>query len=84
MLRTIASGVIGFARFWYRFIVGDDWTIAVAVIVGLALTALLTDHRVTSWWLVPVIVIVSVASSLVRKSRTRARVRGATRGWGRS
>jgi hypothetical protein len=33
----------GFARFWYDFIVGDDWKIAAAVVavmlVGLAATA---------------------------------------------
>lgn len=30
--------VRGFARFWYDFIVGDDWKIAVAVVAAVALT----------------------------------------------
>jgi hypothetical protein len=28
-----------FGRFWYDFIVGDDWKIAVAVVVALAVVA---------------------------------------------
>ena len=30
--------VRGFAGFWYDFLVGDDWKIAVCVVVALALT----------------------------------------------
>jgi hypothetical protein len=30
-----------FGRFWYDFIIGDDWKIAAAVVVALGLTALL-------------------------------------------
>ena len=33
--------IIAFAAFWIDFIVGDDWRIAVAVVVGLAVTAVL-------------------------------------------
>ncbi len=44
----------GFLRFWYDFVVGDDWTIAVGVVVALALTAVLAHHGMRSvWWLVP-------------------------------
>ena len=31
----------GFARFWWDFVVGDDWRIAAGVVVVLALGALL-------------------------------------------
>ncbi|MGH3727138.1 MAG: hypothetical protein ACRDTU_00105 [Micromonosporaceae bacterium] len=30
-----------FGRFWYDFIIGDDWKIAAAVVTALALTAIL-------------------------------------------
>jgi hypothetical protein len=33
--------VKGFARFWYDFIVGDDWKIAAAVVVALLGSALM-------------------------------------------
>jgi hypothetical protein len=31
--------VRGFGQFWYDFIVGDDWKIAAAVVVSLAMAA---------------------------------------------
>ncbi len=55
-----------FAHFWYDFIIGDDWTIAAAVVVALAVTALLVHAGVTAWWLLPLAVIVFLASSLWR------------------
>lgn len=30
--------LVAFGRFWYEFIVGDDWKIAVAVVTALAVT----------------------------------------------
>jgi len=68
-VRLIWSWVAAFGRFWYRFIVGDDWTVAVAVGAGLAMTALLNSQRVPAWWLVPVIVVAMVGVSLRRASR---------------
>lgn len=41
MMRVL-SWLVGFGRFWYHFIIGDDWTVAAALAVGLALTALLS------------------------------------------
>jgi len=37
--------VKAFFAFWYDFLIGDDWGIAVGVVVALALTALVA-HRV--------------------------------------
>jgi hypothetical protein len=34
--------VKAFGRFWYEFIVGDDWKIAVSVVVALAVLAVAT------------------------------------------
>jgi hypothetical protein len=56
----------GFARFWYDFIIGDDWTVAVGVVIGLALTALLADLGVAAWWLLPLAVVALLAISLWR------------------
>lgn len=63
---------VSFVKFWYGFIIGDDWTMAAAVAVGLAVTALLHAKGVGIWWLVPLIVIVVVGFDLERASR-RAR-----------
>jgi hypothetical protein len=48
--------VVAFGRFWYDFVVGDDWTIAVGVIVAVALTALAAHHGWTAWPILPVAV----------------------------
>lgn len=67
--RPPLSWVIGFVKFWYGFIVGDDWTLAVAVAAGLAVTALLHAKGIGIWWLVPLMVIVIVGLDLERASR---------------
>jgi len=59
-----------FLRFWYNFIVGDDWTVAAGVILTLAATAVLAHAHVPAWWLLPVAVVVILAQSLIRTART--------------
>jgi len=58
-----------FLLFWYDFIVGDDWTIAVGVVGGLALTGVLARRGVDAWWLMPLAVTVLLAVSLWREVR---------------
>jgi hypothetical protein len=61
--------VAQFFRFWYDFIVGDDWSVAAGVVVTLAITALLAHRGVNSWWLMPAGVVVVLAMSLWRVSQ---------------
>jgi hypothetical protein len=61
--------IIGFGRFWYHFIIGDDWTVAVAVAVALVVTAALVAAHVNAWWLMPVVVVAMLGISLRRASR---------------
>lgn len=70
--RPPVSWLAGFVKFWYGFIIGDDWTMAAAVAAGLAITALLHAKGAGIWWLVPLIVIAVVGFDLERASR-RAR-----------
>ena len=65
----LLSWLIGFGRFWYGFIIGDDWTVAAAILAGLIVTAILNSRGVAAWWLVPVIVVVMVGVSLRRASQ---------------
>ncbi len=37
--------VRGFGRFWYDFIVGDDWKIAAGVVAALGITAVLVANE---------------------------------------
>jgi len=70
-MQHMASWAVAFARFWYHFIIGDDWTVAAAVISGLAVTALLNARGVPAWWLVPLVVIVVVSLRLQRAQPSR-------------
>ncbi len=58
-----------FARFWYDFIVGDDWRVAVGVGAGIALTAALVSAGLPAWWLMPVAVVATLFASLWRAAR---------------
>ena len=42
-----------FGGFWYDFIVGDDWRVAVAVVAALAITSGLSSTAVPAWWVLP-------------------------------
>jgi hypothetical protein len=55
-----------FGRFWWNFIVGDDWRVAAGVAVALGLTSLLTHEGVNAWWLLPAAVGFLLAQSLRR------------------
>jgi hypothetical protein len=61
--------VRAFGRFWWDFIVGDDWVVAAAVGLGLVLTGILTGLGVDAWWLLPVVVALALAGSLRRATR---------------
>lgn len=71
-MQRIWSWVVAFGRFWYGYIFGDDWTVAVAVFIGLALAAVLNANHVVAWWLIPVIVFIMLGISL-RRARPRRR-----------
>lgn len=56
-----------FGVFWYDFVVGDDWRVAVGVVVALAVTYVLsTATSVPSWWVLPVAVAILLTLSLRR------------------
>jgi len=62
--------IVGFFRFWYDFIVGDDWTVAAAVVAALIVTALLSAAHIASWWLLPIVVIAILGFSLWHVARS--------------
>ena len=61
--------ISAFFAFWYDFIIGDDWTVAAGVVIGLIVTGLLVLAGVTVWWLMPIIVLVLLWASLQRAAR---------------
>jgi hypothetical protein len=58
------SRIAAFGRFWWDFVVGDDWVAAAGVIAGLALTAALA-----AWWLLPIVVALVLTTSVLRAAR---------------
>ncbi|HEY0811997.1 MAG TPA: hypothetical protein VGE11_01850 [Pseudonocardia sp.] len=59
--------------FWYDFIVGDDWRVAVGVIVGLVATYGVSTTAVPAWWVLPAAVVLLLPLSLWRVARGRAK-----------
>ena len=58
------SRIAAFGRFWWDFVVGDDWVAAAGVIAGLALTAALA-----AWWVLPIAVAIVLTMSVRRAAR---------------
>ncbi len=64
------SRLKAFGLFWYDFVVGDDWRIAVGLVAALGLTAVLVSLSIAAWWLLPVAVIALLAESVLRAARS--------------
>ncbi|MDT5327855.1 MAG: hypothetical protein QOF25_5007 [Mycobacterium sp.] len=58
-----------FLRFWYDFVVGDDWRVAVAVVVALALTYAVSTTSFPAWAVLPAAVAIILPVSLWRAVR---------------
>ena len=65
--------ITGFVMFWYDFVVGDDWTVAVGVVVALAVAALLARAAIPAWWLLPLAVAALLGASVWRVARVPRR-----------
>jgi hypothetical protein len=59
------SRLAAFGRFWWDFVVGDDWVAAAGIVGGLALTAVLA-----AWWVLPFVVALVLAVTLQRAIRS--------------
>jgi hypothetical protein len=55
--------------FWWDFVVGDDWRIAVGVALALGATAALAATGAAAWWLLPIAVALLLYRSLRRAAR---------------
>jgi hypothetical protein len=67
----VVRRIRAFGAFWYDFVVGDDWVVAVGVVIGLALTYGLSRTAVPAWWLLPVVLALLLPFSLWRAVRKR-------------
>jgi hypothetical protein len=62
----VLGWLAAFGRFWYQFIVGDDWAIAASIAAGLLAVYLLHRAGLDAWWLLPLVVIAALTLSLWR------------------
>ncbi len=58
-----------FALFWYDFVIGDDWTVAVTVFVTFFVTKWLAGSAGHDWWILPITVALALAVSLARATQ---------------
>jgi hypothetical protein len=66
------SHLRAFARFWWNFVVGDDWRVAAGIAVALGVTDILAREHHDVWWLLPLAVALVLGASLRRAARTSA------------
>ena len=58
------SRLASFGRFIWDFVVGDDWRIALAVVIALAVTAVVAGTGIAAWWILPLGVAAVLAFSV--------------------
>ena len=61
--------VVAFGRFWWDFVVGDDWLVAAGLVIALGVTAAVAHDDVSAWWLLPVAVVALLVVSIRRTAR---------------
>jgi hypothetical protein len=59
-----------FGHFWWEFVIGDDWLVAVLVVAAIGATAVLAAANVAAWWLLPLAVPLVLWISLRRAIRS--------------
>ena len=62
--------VTRFLRFWWNFIVGDDWRAALGVAAAFGASAILVAVGVPAWWVLPLAAVLVLADSLRRATRS--------------
>jgi len=60
------SRVAAFGRFWWDFVVGDDWLSAAGVAIAIGATAAVAAGGVAAWWVLPLAVLLVLYVSLRR------------------
>ena len=60
--------VTAFGRFWWDFVVGDDWIVAAGVALALGAVGVLSHEGVDAWWLLPLAIALLTAISVWRQA----------------
>jgi hypothetical protein len=57
-----------FGRFWYDFVIGDDWRLAAGALVALGLAGVVAHAGHSAWWVAPPLIGVLLGFSVLRAS----------------
>lgn len=67
------SRLAAFGRFWWDFVVGDDWVVAAGVALAIGATATVAAAGTAAWWLLPLAVVLVLCLTLWRATRPSLR-----------
>jgi len=67
------SRIRAFGRFWWDFVVGDDWVVAAEIVVAIAATAALAKSSIGAWWVLPILAVLALYTSLRRAVHPKAK-----------
>jgi hypothetical protein len=62
--------LVRFGRFWWDFVVGDDWRAAAGIAVAIGITAALAAGDIAAWWFMPLAIALVLGLSLRRAARS--------------
>jgi hypothetical protein len=65
----VITRLAAIGRFWWDFVVGDDWLVSVQIVVAIALTAAVAAAGLSAWWVLPPCVLGVLYASLRRATR---------------
>ena len=71
-MELVVRFLVGLGRFAYGFVVGDDWLVAVVMLLALVATGVMVANGVNAWWLVPALAVTMTGVSLWRRAAPRA------------
>jgi membrane protease YdiL (CAAX protease family) len=63
--------VVNFGKFWYDFVIGDDWRIAAGVVVVISAVYFAAHHGFNGWFVLPVAVALLLGVSVSYEMRRR-------------
>lgn len=67
------SRIGAFGRFWWDFVVGDDWRVPIEIVLAIAVTAAIARSSLSAWWVLPLVVVLVLYTSLRRAIRPTRR-----------
>lgn len=61
-----------FGGFWYDFVVGDDWRVALTIVLALGVSMSVTHlGHPSGWWILVLAVVVALPVSIHRATRDK-------------